>query len=469
MTDYRTKDWLAAGEVEDVLRSAIRDDGKIRQVLQKARELKGLNMAEVATLCHITTPEQVEELFATARSVKEQIYGHRIVLFAPLYISNVCGNECTYCAFRASNKSLPRTALDKAGIQRDTTELIRQGHKRLLLVAGEGYSVANGGFQYILDAIASVYEVTDTVGNIRRLNVNLAPLEVEEFRLLKEAGIGTYQLFQETYHRDTYAAVHLSGKKRDYDWRASALDRAMQAGVDDVGMGVLFGLYDWRFEILSLMQHIRHLEDTFGCGCHTISVPRIEPADHSELSMAPPAQVSDTDFKKIIAILRLAVPYTGLILSTRESADIRRECYALGVSQISAGSRTNPGGYSEGESAHKHAAGQFQLGDHRSLDEVVQELASMGFIPSFCTACYRLGRTGQDFMDLAKPGLIKRKCDPNAVTTFQEYLIDFSSDAVRSAGEKAIECELNSMGAKARKTSERMLNKIRSGKRDVYC
>jgi 2-iminoacetate synthase len=469
MIDYRTNDWLDAGEVGDVLHSAVRDDEKIRAVLQKARELKGLDMAEVATLCHITTSEQVEELFATARSVKEQIYGHRIVLFAPLYISNVCGNECTYCAFRASNKTLPRTALDKAGIQRDTAELIRQGHKRLLMVAGEGYSAANGGFQYILDAIASVYEVTDATGNIRRLNVNLAPLEVDEFRLLKEAGIGTYQLFQETYHRDTYAAVHLSGKKRDYDWRASALDRAMQAGVDDVGMGVLFGLHDWRFEILSLMQHIRHLEDTFGCGCHTISVPRIEPADHSELSMAPPAQVSDTDFKKIIAILRLAVPYTGLILSTRESADIRRECYALGVSQISAGSRTNPGGYSEGESAHEHAAGQFQLGDHRSLEEVVQELASMGFIPSFCTACYRLGRTGQDFMDLAKPGLIKLKCDPNAVTTFQEYLIDFASEPLRCAGEKAIDCELDGMGVKARKTAERMLTKIRSGKRDVYC
>jgi 2-iminoacetate synthase len=469
MIDYRTNDWLDAGEVGDVLHSAVRDDEKIRAVLQKARELKGLDMAEVATLCHITTSEQVEELFATARSVKEQIYGHRIVLFAPLYISNVCGNECTYCAFRASNKTLPRTALDKAGIQRDTAELIRQGHKRLLMVAGEGYSAANGGFQYILDAIASVYEVTDATGNIRRLNVNLAPLEVDEFRLLKDAGIGTYQLFQETYHRDTYAAVHLSGKKRDYDWRASALDRAMQAGVDDVGMGVLFGLHDWRFEILSLMQHIRHLEDTFGCGCHTISVPRIEPADHSELSMAPPAQVSDTDFKKIIAILRLAVPYTGLILSTRESADIRRECYALGVSQISAGSRTNPGGYSEGESAHEHAAGQFQLGDHRSLEEVVQELASMGFIPSFCTACYRLGRTGQDFMDLAKPGLIKLKCDPNAVTTFQEYLIDFASEPLRCAGEKAIDCELDGMGVKARKTAERMLTKIRSGKRDVYC
>ena len=469
MTDYRTHDWLVASEVEDILRSSAPDTGRIHEVLQKARELKGLDMAEVAVLCHIDAPEQLEELFATASSVKEQIYGHRMVLFAPLYISNVCGNECTYCAFRSSNKDLKRTALDMDGIRRDTTELIRQGHKRLLMVAGEGYAASRGGFQYILDAIAAVYEVTEATGNIRRLNINLAPLDVDKFRLLKAAGIGSYQLFQETYHRDTYAAVHLSGKKRDFDWRASALDRAMQAGVDDVGMGVLFGLHDWRFEILSLMQHIRHLENVFGVGCHTLSVPRIEPADHSEMSLAPPAMVSDSDFKKIIAILRLAIPYTGLILSTRESAEIRRECYALGISQISAGSRTNPGGYSDDESGEEQAGGQFQLGDHRSLDEIVAELAAMGFIPSFCTACYRLGRTGQDFMDLAKPGLIKLKCDPNAVTTFQEYLIDYASDAARCDGEKAIDRELDRMSDKARKTSERMLTKIRGGKRDVCC
>ena len=465
MTQQQTSDWLNAGTVDDILHSAVRDDGRIREVLQKARELKGLDMADVAALCHIAAPEQIEELFATARRVKEEIYGHRMVLFAPLYISNVCGNECTYCAFRASNKALKRTALDMEGIKRDTAELVRQGHKRLLLVAGEGYSAANGGFRYVLDAIAAVYDVTDVSGNIRRLNVNLAPFDVDEFRQLKQAGIGTYQLFQETYHRPTYAAVHTVGKKRDYDWRATALDRAMHAGIDDVGMGVLFGLHDWRFELLSLMQHIAHLEEVFGVGCHTISVPRIEPADHSDVSLAPPAPVSDLDFKKIIAILRLAVPYTGLILSTRESAAIRRECYALGVSQISAGSRTNPGGYSGEESA----AGQFQLGDHRSLDEVVHELSTMGFIPSFCTACYRLGRTGQDFMDLAKPGLIKLKCDPNAVTTFQEYLIDYASESARCDGERAIDGELSGMSAKARKTSERMLARIRDGRRDVYC
>lgn len=465
MTQAQTSDWLNAGVVDDILRGAVRDDGRIRAVLQKARELKGLDMADVAALCRISDPAQIEELFATARAVKEQIYGHRMVLFAPLYISNVCGNECTYCAFRASNKALPRTALDMDGIRRDTAELIRQGHKRLLLVAGEGYSAAQSGFQYVLDAIAAVYDVTDATGNIRRLNVNLAPLDVDEFRQLKQAGIGTYQLFQETYHRPTYAGVHLAGRKRDFDGRVTALDRAMLAGIDDVGMGVLFGLHDWRFELLSLMQHIAHLEATFGVGCHTISVPRIEPADHSDLSLAPPAPVSDLDFKKLIAILRLAVPYTGFILSTRESAAIRRECYALGVSQISAGSRTNPGGYSAGEGA----TGQFQLGDHRSLEEVIEELAALGFIPSFCTACYRLGRTGQDFMDLAKPGLIKLKCDPNAVTTFQEYLIDYAKNGTRRAGEAAIACELDQMSAKARRNAEKMLAHIKAGKRDIYC
>ena len=469
MKDYRTNDWLNAAEVDDILRSASADEGRIRDALAKARELKGLDMADVAALSRIATTELLEELFATARQVKEEIYGHRMVLFAPLYISNVCGNECSYCAFRSSNKAIKRTALDMDGIRRETSELIKQGHKRLLIVAGEGYAASRGGFQYILDAIATVYDVTEANGDIRRLNVNLAPLDVEKYRLLKEAGIGSYQLFQETYHRDTYAAVHLSGKKRDFDWRVSALDRAMEADVDDVGMGVLFGLHDWRFEILSMMQHIKHLEDSFGVGCHTLSVPRSKPADHSAMSEAPPAMVSDLDFKKIIAILRLAIPYTGLILSTRESAAMRRECYALGISQISAGSRTNPGGYTEEASQEEHAGEQFQLGDHRSLDEVVHELANMGYIPSFCAACYRLGRTGQDFMDLAKPGLIKLKCDPNAVTTFQEYLIDYASEAARRDGEQAIERELEKMGEKARKTSERMLGKIRAGKRDVCC
>ena len=462
-------DWLAPAVIEAALADAVADPVRVQEILARARELKGLDFADVAALTLIDSAELCEALFATAREVKEAIYGRRMVLFAPLYISNLCKNECSYCAFRRSNKDIQRHALDMDAIRHEARQLIDQGQKRVLLVAGEGYPAARGGFRYVLDAIEAVYSVTHAHGNIRRLNVNVAPLELAQFHDLKAAEIGTYQLFQETYHRAAYARVHLGGQKTDFDWRCSAMDRAMLAGIDDVGLGVLFGLHDWRFEILSLMQHIAHMEDVFGVGCHTLSVPRMEPADGSDVSINPPAPVSDDDFRKIIAILRLAVPYTGIILSTRESAAIRRECYALGVSQISAGSRTNPGGYSEGESGVIHAAGQFQLGDHRSLDEVIAELATMGFIPSFCTACYRLGRTGQDFMDLAKPGLIKQKCDPNAVTTFLEYLSDYGSEPARCAGEAAISCELDRMGAKTRRNAEKMLAHIRAGKRDVFC
>ncbi|HOT51298.1 MAG TPA: [FeFe] hydrogenase H-cluster radical SAM maturase HydG, partial [Candidatus Hydrogenedentes bacterium] len=288
-----------------------------------------------------------------------------------------------------------------------------------------------------------------------------------EFRQLKAASIGTYQLFQETYHRETYAKMHIGGKKKNYDWRVTAMDRAMQAGIDDVGIGVLFGLFDWRFEILAMMQHIAHLEERFGVGPHTISVPRLEPATGSDIALHPPHAVSDLDFRKIVAILRLAVPYTGIIMSTRETANIRRETFALGVSQISAGSRTNPGGYTEGDPIA--VSEQFSLGDHRSLDEVIRDVASLGYIPSFCTACYRLGRTGQDFMDMAKPGDIKNHCDPNALSTFQEYLIDYASPETREAGEKLIAETLARMNDRQRNTSEKLLAKVREGKRDVFC
>jgi 2-iminoacetate synthase len=461
--------WLNPDVVLAALNAAASQDaGAVREVLQKARELKGLTLGEVAVLSRIESAELMQELFDTACHVKEQIYGRRMVMFAPLYISNICGNECVYCAFRSTNKALPRNALNMEQIRRETAQLIEQGHKRLLLVAGEGYPASRGGFNYILDAIQAIYQVAEARGTIRRVNVNVAPLEIDQYRALHDAGIGTYQLFQETYHRPTYAAVHLSGAKKDFDWRVSAMDRAMQAGIDDVGIGVLFGLADWRFDLLSMMQHIAHLEERFGVGCHTVSVPRMEPAAGAPMSERPPAAVSDLDFKKIVAILRVAVPYTGIIMSTRESAQMRRETYALGVSQVSAGSRTDPGGYTD-EGSSGAAAGQFQLGDHRSLEEVVAELASLNYIPSFCTACYRLGRTGQDFMDIAKPGLIRLKCDPNAVTTFQEYLIDFADSATRQQGEEAIATQLAAMEPKACRASERMLGKIRAGKRDVYC
>ncbi|HUX07931.1 MAG TPA: [FeFe] hydrogenase H-cluster radical SAM maturase HydG [Acidobacteriota bacterium] len=441
------------------------DAPKIRDVLAKARELKGLSHEEIAALMPVSDPEMLGELFDAARYVKEEIYGRRLVLFAPLYISNLCSNECLYCAFRARNKEVVRRTLTQDEIANEVKILIDQGHKRILLVAGEAYP--RDGFQYILDSIETVYGTISGPGEIRRLNVNIAPLTVDEFRQLKDAAIGTYQLFQETYHHQTYAKVHVSGKKSDFDWRITAMDRSMNAGIDDVGIGILFGLFDWRFEVLAMMQHIAHLEQRYGVGPHTISVPRLEPAIGSDLAYHPPHPVSDLEFRKLVAILRLAVPYTGIIMSTRETPKMRLETFALGVSQISAGSRTNPGGYAEGEDIDECA--QFQLGDHRLLDEVIREAASMGYIPSFCTACYRLGRTGEDFMDLAKPGEIKEHCDPNALSTFQEYLIDYGSSETVAAGERLIDKVVGEMPEKRREVAERLLKGVREGKRDVYC
>jgi len=434
---------------------AAKDAARVRDVLQKARALKGLDMSDVAVLSGVSDPELLGEMFDTAKTVK--------VLFAPLYVSNLCSNECLYCAFRKSNRALKRRALTQDEIAREVEILVSQGHKRILLVAGESYPVE--GFPYILKSIETIYNVKKGHGEIRRVNVNVAPLTLDEFRELKAARIGTYQLFQETYHRETYQKVHLDGKKRDFDWRITAMDRAMEAGIDDVGVGILFGLFDWRFELLALMQHIHHLEERYGVGPHTISVPRLEPACGSDLAAQPPYPVSDVDFRKIVAILRMAVPYTGIIMSTRETPNIRRETFALGVSQISAGSRTNPGGYVDDE---KEDMSQFSLGDHRPLDEVIRDVASLGYIPSFCTACYRLGRTGQDFMDLAKPGKIKDHCDVNALATFMEYLIDYGSPETRDVGEKCIADSLRRMTPERRRTARILIDKVKQGERDVF-
>ncbi len=441
------------------------DPQKVAAVLNKAKEMKGLDLDDVAVLTNIVDPLQLFELFESANHVKEKIYGKRLVIFAPLYISNLCANECSYCAFRAKNKSIVRRSLTQNEIKHEAEILIAQGHKRVLLVAGESYP--KQGFQYVIDSVASVYEGKVENGEIRRVNVNVAPLEIEQFKLLKEAKIGTYQLFQETYHPETYGKVHLGGKKKDYDYRVSALHRAMEAGIEDVGVGVLFGLADYRFELLALMQHIRELETVFGVGPHTISVPRLEPATGSDIASNPPFVVSDLDFRKIVAILRLAVPYTGIIMSTRETAQMRRETFALGVSQISAGSRTNPGGYTD--SLHEDDGSQFSLGDHRSLDEVIRDVAEMGYIPSFCTGCYRLGRTGQDFMDRAKPGDIKNHCGPNALSTFMEYLMDYASYETRLIGEDLIKDVVSSMDGVALERSLLLLDKVKKGKHDMYC
>ncbi len=441
------------------------DPKRVTDVLNKAKEMKGLNMEDVAVLTYINDPMQLFELFETANHVKENIYGKRLVIFAPLYISNLCENECTYCAFRAKNKALVRRSLTQTEIKREAEILVKQGHKRILLVAGESYP--KNDFNYVIDSIASVYDAKVGNGEIRRVNVNVAPLEIEQFKLLKDAKIGTYQLFQETYHHETYHQVHTGGRKKDYDYRVTALHRAMEAGISDVGIGVLFGLADHRFELLALMQHIRELETVFGCGPHTVSVPRLEPATGSDIASHPPFAVSDLDFRKIVAILRLAVPYTGIIMSTREAAQMRRETFALGVSQISAGSRTNPGGYTD--SLHDDDGSQFCLGDHRSLDEVIRDVAEMGYIPSFCTGCYRLGRTGQDFMDRAKPGDIKNHCGPNAISTFMEYLMDYASYETRLIGEDLIEDVINSMEGVARERAILLLEKVKKGQHDMYC
>ena len=465
MTVVETGSFIDEGRIHEALGAASeKDAGHVRDVLVKARDLGGLDMEDVAVLSSVSDPELLGELFATARDVKDAIYGARLVLFAPLYVSNLCSNDCLYCAFRVHNKELKRRALTRDEIRREVEILVDQGHKRVLLVAGESYP--KQGFQYVLDAVATIYGVKRGNGEIRRVNANVAPLTVDEFRALKATGIGTYQLFQETYHRETYRSVHVGGKKKDYGWRVTAMHRAMEAGIDDVGIGVLFGLSDWRFEVLALMQHIRELERVYGVGPHTISMPRLEPAIGSDIAHEPPHPVDDVDFRKLVAMLRLAVPYTGMIMSTRETPNIRRETFALGVSQISAGSRTNPGGYVEDE--HFDEA-QFQLGDHRALDEVIRDVATLGYIPSFCTACYRLGRTGRDFMDLAKPGDIKHHCDPNALSTFLEYLEDYGSQTTREVGDALIAQKTAAMDPVRRAHTEKMLAAVLAGERDVLC
>jgi 2-iminoacetate synthase len=461
-----TENFIHEARISEIMEANKRADAfRVREVLAKSRELKGLDTVEVAALTGISDPLLLQELFETANYVKDTIYGKRLVIFAPLYISNLCANECLYCAFRATNKSIVRRALTQEEIAREVENLVGQGHKRILLVAGESYP--KEGLDYVLQSIRTVYKVKTEHGEIRRVNVNLAPLETDDFRRLKAEGIGTYQIFQETYHRDTYSRMHTGGKKRNYDYRVTAPHRAMEAGIDDIGIGVLFGLFDYRFELLALMQHIRELEREYGVGPHTISVPRLEPASGSDIASHPPHAVSDIDFRKLVAILRLAIPYTGIIMSTRETAQMRRDTFALGVSQISAGSRTNPGGYSK--EAKEEEDGQFSLGDHRSLDEVIRDVASMGYIPSFCTACYRLGRTGRDFMDLAKPGDIKLHCDPNALSTFREYLRNFATPETQVTGDKLIAETLSGMSGIARQRAEKLVKRVDEGRDDVYC
>lgn len=441
------------------------DARRLEEILNKAQNLERLSLGETACLLNCDDPLNLEKIFNSAKKVKESIYGNRVVIFAPLYISNLCENECLYCAFRKNNPQIKRTFLTQEQIKAETISILKTGQKRILLVAGESYP--KQGLRYIFDAIKTVYAAKDGQNTIRRLNVNIAPLSIDDFKELKKYNIGTFQTFQETYHLATYKKMHLSGPKADYTNRLFTMDRAINAGIDDVGIGALFGLYDYKFEVLSLLMHVEHLEKTFGIGPHTISVPRIEPATGSSIAQNPPFAVSDADFKKIIAVLRLSVPYTGIILSTRESEEMRKSALSLGVSQISAASRTDPGGYAASSNSQD---GQFCLGDHRTLDEVVLDLCEQGFIPSFCTGCYRLGRTGHDFMDLAKPGEIKNKCLPNALLTFKEYMLDYASDKVKAIGNQLIDKNLVQITDPAvLDFTKRSLKDMEQGKRDIYC
>lgn len=440
-------------------------DADVARILAKAKELKGISLDEAAVLLSITDSKLLNQLFETAKYIKEAIYGNRIVLFAPLYISNICTNECIYCAFRKSNTHLKRHASTRDEIHQEVTELLKQGHKRILMVAGEAYP--GGTLQYVYDSIKAIYETSWNGQTIRRVNVNIAPLTLEQFAELKKCGIGTFQVFQETYHKETYEKLHLAGAKKDYQFRLDVMDRALQAGMNDVGIGPLLGLYDHKFEILATLEHSWHLDKTYGVGPHTISIPRIEPADGSDFSQHPNDVLTDDEFKQCVAVLRLAVPYTGIILSTRERPELRNQCLELGVSQISAASRVNPGGYSY----DKQNGSQFTLTDDRTLAEVIDAVVDAKHMPSFCTGCYRLGRVGKDFMDMAKPGLIKTHCLPNAMFTFAEYLEDFAPAPLKAKGYALIESTAKDAfaeGTPIKKMIDENLAKIKAGKRDLY-
>jgi 2-iminoacetate synthase len=438
---------------------------RVREILQKARAKKGLSREEAAILVQNNDPELLEEMFAEARQIKEEIYGNRIVLFAPLYVGNECINDCVYCGFRISNKDCHRKTLSSQELDAEARALENQGHKRLIMVYGEHPMYSP---EYIAQTVKQVYEVKEGNGEIRRVNINAAPLDVDGYKIVKDAGIGTYQIFQETYHQQTYEKLHPSGPKSNFLWRLYGLDRAMKAGIDDLGIGALLGLFDWRFELMGLLTHAMHLEETFGVGPHTISFPRIEPAQGSDYTEAPPYACSDADFKKLVAILRLTVPYTGMILTAREPVEVRNEVIALGCSQIDGGSAIGIGEYSA-EDQESFKKSQFILGDHRTLDEVVRQLAEQNYMPSWCTACYRLGRTGEHFMELSKPGQIKYFCQNNAILTFSEYLLDYASDETKAVGTRVIEKAIADLEEGELKTKlKEKLELLYDGSRDLY-
>ena len=438
----------------------------IEGILDKANRAKGLTHREAAILLECEDEELINRMFRLAEDLKKRFYGNRIVMFAPLYLSNYCINGCVYCPYHLKNKEIARKKLTQEEIRREVIALQDLGHKRLALEAGE--DPKNNPIEYILESIKTIYSIKHKNGAIRRVNVNIAATTVENYKKLKDAGIGTYILFQETYNKESYEKLHPTGPKHDYAYHTEAMDRAMEAGIDDVGLGVLYGLSTYKYELVGILMHAEHLEETFGVGPHTISVPRLRPANDIDVSDFPDA-LSDEIFQKIVAIIRLAVPYTGMIVSTRESQETREKVLHLGVSQISGASCTSVGGYADREAGIKEevTSAQFEVDDNRTLDEVVNWLLDMDYIPSFCTACYREGRTGDRFMSLCKNGQIANCCQPNAIMTLKEYLEDYASDNTKLSGEKLIEREVEKIPKdKVREIVKERLVKIEEGERD---
>ena len=435
----------------------------VRSILEKARACKGLTHREAAILLECSDPQLTDEIYRLAREIKQKFYGNRIVMFAPLYLSNYCINSCTYCPYHIKNKHIARKKLTQEDIRREVIALQDMGHKRLAIEAGE--DPLNNPIDYILESIKTIYSIKHRNGAIRRVNVNIAATTVENYRKLRDAGIGTYILFQETYHKENYEKLHPRGPKSNYAYHTEAMDRAMEGGIDDVGIGVLFGLNTYRYDFVGLLMHAEHLEAAFGVGPHTISVPRICPADDIDAGSFKDA-ISDEVFQKIVAVIRISVPYTGMIISTRESQRSRERVLELGISQISGGSRTSVGGYAEAELPEESSA-QFDISDHRTLDEVVAWLLKLGYIPSFCTACYREGRTGDRFMSLVKTGQIANCCTPNALMTLQEYLEDYASPETRLLGTDMIRRQMEEIPNPAiRRRAVENLTRIKEGKRD---
>jgi 2-iminoacetate synthase len=443
-----------------------KDKSYVKSLLEKARKLEGLTHKEASVLLNIDDGEILNEIYKEAKEIKENIYGKRIVMFAPLYVSNHCVNNCVYCGYKHSNLNLQRKRLTMDELANEVKILEGLGHKRLALEAGEDN--VNCSLDYILECINTIYSLKFNNGSIRRINVNIAATTVDNYKRLKDADIGTYILFQETYHKETYEKIHPTGPKHNYEWHTTAMDRAMEAGIDDVGIGTLYGLYDYKYETIAMLMHAEHLEDTFGVGPHTISVPRLRNALDVDTKNFP-YLVNDHDFKKIVAVLRLAVPYTGMILSTREEPEYRSEVMALGVSQISAGSCTGVGGYlEEYEHINERRKPQFEVGDHRSPIEILKELCETGYLPSYCTACYREGRTGDRFMRLAKTGQIQNVCLPNALLTFKEFLLDYADDDLKGKGEDVIDKFLNDIpNEKAKSAATSLLRRLEKGERDL--